>query len=178
MNHNRHSKRGFTLMEAAVATIIVVIVSLAGGAYYSSARVGEINEWHEQNALYLSEREVEAWAAAGYNGCNGFVQADVHPNYLPYGYSFASPDASWNTTGRFKDVTLDGFTYRIRAKLLHNTFLPTAGPGTDYFTLDSFNNGTGIVEYRYRQIVIEVQWGDRSTATSGKRIVQETRIAR
>lgn len=178
MTQRRPAKRGFTLVEAAIATIVVVIISLAGAAYYASARVGEINEWHEQNALYLAEREVEAWAAAGYNGLNGFELADVHPNYLPYGYSFANPDPAWNDAGRYKDVTLNGFQYRIRARLLHNSFLPTSGPGTDYFTELAWNNGTGQVNYRYRQIVVEVQWGNRSSATSGKRLVQETRVAR
>lgn len=174
----RAAKRGFTLVEAAVATIVVVVISLAGAAYYANARIGEINEWHEQNALYLAEREVEAWAAAGYNGLNGFEQQHVHPNFLPYGYNFASPDGAWNQTGRYKDVTLNDFPYRIRARLFHNSFLPTSGTATDFFTEQSWNNGTGTVNYRYRQIAVYVQWGNRSTPESGQRLVQETRIAR
>src|SRR5262245_27373949 len=116
----RSGNRGFSLIEIGIAVFIVAVVSLAGAAYYVSARVKEIKEWQEQNALFLAEREVENWQAEGYTALAGFVAADVGPtNYLPYGYRFGAADPNWNQASRFKPVTLDGFDYRVRAQLLY-----------------------------------------------------------
>ncbi|MCA8919543.1 MAG: hypothetical protein KDB32_10730 [Planctomycetes bacterium] len=165
----RASRKGFTLVEAGVAVFIVTLVALAGFAYYSTARVGEINEWHEQNALFMCEREIEAWHAAGYTGLAGFTAGQSGSNYLPYGYSYSSPDAAWNQAGRYKDVTLDGFTYRIRANNQYN-----ANVGDDYFVQTSWSG----ITYYYRQINVVVQWGGLTASGSTFDMNLETRMAR
>jgi prepilin-type N-terminal cleavage/methylation domain-containing protein len=163
-------RRGFTLVEVGVAIFIVTVVALAGFAYYGTARVTEINEWHEQNALFNCEREVEAWQENGYSGIAGFTAADCGPaNYLPYGYRFGVPDAAWNQAGRYKEVILDGFTYRIRAQ---NIF--TANVGDDYYVAA---NWAGI-DYYYREVVVTAQWGGFTGFTSTFDMQQTTRMAR
>lgn len=164
------SRRGFTLIEVGIAAFVITLVSLAGMAYYASARMSEITEWHEQNALFLCEREVEAWHANGYTALAGFGAADCGSgNYLPYGYRFGSPDAAWNTGGRYKPVVLDGLTYRIRAQNLYN-----ANTGNDYYVQTSWSG----ITYYYRQLNIVVQWGSFSGTTASYEMNQETRMAR
>jgi hypothetical protein len=97
--------------------------------------------------------------------------------FLPYGYTFGSPDSAWNQAGRYKQVTLDGFNYRVRAQLLYNASTPATSP-TDFFIMDTWNNGLGDVESRYRLIRVVIQWHNFSGFTSSKQLVQETRIAR
>jgi type II secretory pathway pseudopilin PulG len=180
----RKARAAFTLVEALVALVIITIVGLTATAYIAESRVREIHEWHEANALYLAEREVESWQGTGYNGLEGWSSGDVvnasTPNattFLPFGYSPASPDPAWNTTGRFKPVALDGFQYRIRAQMLYTASSPAASP-TDFYIEDSWNNGTGIVVSRYRLIRVVVQWGRFTGVTSEQQLMQETRIAR
>ncbi|MEZ5992523.1 MAG: prepilin-type N-terminal cleavage/methylation domain-containing protein [Planctomycetota bacterium] len=165
----RASRAGFTLVEVGVAIFIVTIVALAGFAYYGTARMSEINEWHNQNALFQCEREVESWHAAGYTGLAGFTAAQSGSNYLPYGYSYSSPDSAWNQANRYKDVTLDGFTYRVRAQNQYN-----ANSGDDYYVQASWSG----ITYYYRQINIVVQWGDLTATSSAFEMNLETRMAR
>jgi len=173
----RSGRRGFTLMEVGIAVFIVTVVSLAGAAYYINARVREITEWQEQNALFLAEREVENWQAEGYTALAGFVAADVGSgNYLPYGYRFGSANAQWNVGSRFKPVTLDGFNYRVRAQLLYTT--STGSPANDFFVQDVFNNGIGNIIYYYRRVRVVLQWGAFTGSTSTFEMAQETRMAR
>lgn len=156
-------------MEVGVAIFIVTVVALAGFAYYGSARVTEINEWHEQNALFTCEREVEAWQENGYTALGGFTAADCgSANYLPYGYRFGTADAAWNQVGRYKEITLDGFLYRIRAQ---NLF--TDNTGNDYYIETNWSG----IDYRYRQILITVQWGNFVGTSSDFDMQQETRMA-
>lgn len=177
MRSLRHGRRGFTLVEVGIAVFIVTIVSLAGAAYYISARVSEINEWHEQNALFLAEREIENWQASGYTGMAGFLAADTgYTNYLPYGYRYGAADAAWNQTGRYKPVALDGMNYRVRAQLLFTS--STGSPANDFFTADSAATGTGTVNFFYRQVRVSVQWGIFSGFTATKELQLETRMAR
>lgn len=164
------SRRGFTLVEVGVAIFIVTVVALAGFAYYGTARVTEINEWHEQNALFNCEREVESWQESGYAGLSGFTGGDSGPgNFLPYGYRFGTIDPAWDSTGRFKPVVLDGFTYRVRAQ---NIYTASTG-GNDYYVETVWSG----VTYRYRELVITTQWGGFSGTTSVFQMQQTTRMA-
>lgn len=174
---SRRGRRGFTLVEVGIAVFIVTVVSLAGAAYYISARVKEITEWQEQNALFLAEREVENWQAEGYTALAGFQAADVGPtNYLPYGYRFGSADASWNQADKYKPVTLDGFNYRVRAMLLWSN--STGSPANDHFTQDVWNNGVGNINVYYRRVRIVMQWGTFVGTGADNSMQLETRIAR
>ncbi|MCB9932792.1 MAG: hypothetical protein H6841_05140 [Planctomycetes bacterium] len=158
------------MIEVGVSIFIITVVALAGFAYYSSARVSEIQEWHQQNALFMCEREIEAWHANGYTGLSGFTATDCGPsNYLPYGYRFGSPDPAWNVAGRYKDVVLDGVTYRIRAQNLFN-----ANTGNDYYVQANWSG----ITYYYRQLNIVVQWGGLTATTSTFQTNLETRMAR
>lgn len=173
----RSRKRGFTLVEVGIATFIVTVISMAGAAYYISARVKEITEWQEQNALFLAEREVENWQSEGYTALAGFVDADCGPsNFLPYGYRFGSADAAWNQASRYKPVTLDGFDYRVRAQLLFTN--TTGSPANDHFVLDVFNNGTGDINVYYRRVRVVMQWGNFVGTGADNVLYQETRMAR
>lgn len=173
----RSGRKGFTLMEVGIAVFIVAVVSMAGAAYYISSRVKEIQEWQEQNALFLAEREVENWQSEGYTALAGFVAADVGPtNYLPYGYRFGSPNAQWNQAGRYKPVTLDGFDYRVRAQLLFTN--STGSPANDFFVQDVWNNGVGDINVYYRRVRVVMQWGGFSGTTAVNEMHQETRMAR
>jgi Tfp pilus assembly protein PilE len=164
------SRRGFTLVEVGIAAFIITLVSLAGMAYYASARMSEITEWHEQNALFMCEREVEAWHANGYTALSGFSAADCGPsNYLPYGYRFGSPDPAWNVGNRCKDVVLDGLTYRIRAQNLFN-----ANIGNDYYVQETWSG----ITYYYRRLNVVVQWGSFTGTSASFQMNQETRMAR
>lgn len=168
-NHRRLGRRGFTLVEVGVATFIVVVVALAGFAYYATARMTEINEWHEQNALFLAEREIESWRAPGYTGAVGYTSTDVgSTNFVPYGYRYASPDSSWIAAQRYKPVTLDGFNYRVRARILYN-----ANTTNNYYV----ETTSGGLTYRYRSIQTVIQWGNFSGTGSDYALTQETRIA-
>lgn len=170
MSRLRSHRRGFTLVEVGVSIFIITVVALAGFAYYSSARVTEIQEWHSQNALFMVEREVEAWHANGYTALAGFGAADCgSANYLPYGYRFGTPDPAWNVGGRYKDVVLDGVTYRIRAQNLFN-----ANTGNDYYVQATWSG----ITYYYRQLNIVVQWGSLSGTSSTYATNLETRMAR
>lgn len=165
----RTGKRGFTLVEVGIAVILVSIISFAGFAYYSAARMTEINEWHEQNALFLAEREIEAWRAPGYTGTVGYTSSDVGAaNFMPWGYRYTTPDPNWNTGLRFKPVTLDGFNYRVRAQLLFNANT------TDNYYIEQTVGG---LTYRYRSIRTVIQWGNFSGFGSDYALNQETRIA-
>lgn len=173
----RSAKAGFTLVEVGIATFIVAVVALAGAAYYTGARVKEITEWQEQNALFLAEREVENWQSEGYTALAGFQAAEVGPsNLLPYGYRFGSADASWNQVDRYKPVTLDGFNYRVRAMLLWTN--STGSPANDHFTQDVWNNGVGNIDVYYRRVRVIMQWGAFVGATASSEMFLETRMAR
>lgn len=171
--YTRHSRRGFTIVEVAIAIIIVTVVSLAGVGYYAAARVGEIQEWHEGNALFVAEREIESWQANGYPALSGFDKSVVGDgNWLPYGYRFQLPDPGWNTTGAYKDITLEGFTYRVRARSVVNEGNPD---GTDYWWVDP----TDPIGAQFRRIQVYVTWGGNLNATSGGNVlIQETRMSR
>lgn len=164
----RTSRRGFSIIEVAIASFIITVVSLAGFAYYATARVGEINEWHEQNALFLSEREVESWQNNGYTGLAGFNSGQVAPNFLPYGYRFGAPDAAWDQTNRRKVVVLDGFTYHVRARNLwsHNAT-------NDYYVEETWSG----ISYRYRRVEIHIQWAFTGGSPQ-EELILETRMAR
>jgi len=174
----RASRRGFTLVEVGIAIFIVVVVSLAGAAYYASARISEITEWHEANALYLAEREVENWQSAGYTALAGFQAGDAEPNYLPYGYRFGSADPAWNQTGRYKPLAIDGFSYRVKAMLLHN--MSTGSPANDFFTQTTHYTATSQpINVQYRRIRVTTLWGAFSgDDTADKSLTLETRMAR
>lgn len=173
----RSTRKGMTLVELGVATFIVIVVSMAALAYYSNARLQEMREWNEQNALFLTEREIESWRAAGYNGLAGWTSGDAGAgNYLPFGYAFISPDPAWNQGARYKPVVLDGYEYRVRARLLYND--PVGAAVNDFRVHEVWDNGTGNVDYWYRQVVVVVQWGGFTGATSLYEMQQETRIAR
>jgi len=173
----RSSRAGFTLVEVGLAVFIVAVVALAGAAYYISARVKEITEWQEQNALFLAEREVENWQSEGYTALAGFQAADVGTtNFLPYGYRFGSANAAWNQVDRYKPITLDGFEYRVRAQLLWTN--STGTPADDHFVLDVFNNGTGNINIYYRRVRVIMQWGGFVGTTAINEMQQETRMAR
>jgi prepilin-type N-terminal cleavage/methylation domain-containing protein len=164
------SRRGFTLVEVGVAIFIVTVVALAGFAYYGTARVTEINEWHEQNALFNCEREVESWQENGYTALAGFGATDCGTaNYLPYGYRFGVPDAAWNQAGRYKQVVLNGFTYRVRAQNIY-----TNNTVNDYFVQATWSG----ITYYYREILVTTQWGDFVGTTSTFSMQQTTRMAR
>jgi prepilin-type N-terminal cleavage/methylation domain-containing protein len=174
---SRSGRRGFTLIEVAIAIFIVVVVSLAGAAYYANARIGEITEWHEANALYLAEREIESWQAAGYTSTAGFQSGDVSPNWLPYGYRFGAADSQWNQSGRYKPLTIDGFQYRVKAMLLHTN--STGSPANDYFTeTTAYSSTGGAIAIRYRSIQVVTQWGSFNGHGADNNLRLETRIAR
>jgi len=164
------SVRGFSLVEVGIAMFIIILTAIAGFSYYSAARMSEINEWHEQNALFTAEREVEAWQENGYTALAGFTGGDCGAtNFLPYGYRFGVPDAAWNQTGRFKPVDLDGFNYRVRCHCLF-----TANGTNDYYVQDTWNG----VTYYYRDLQIVIQWGEFSGTSSTWEMTQQTRMAR
>jgi prepilin-type N-terminal cleavage/methylation domain-containing protein len=167
--HNRKARSGFTLIEVAIAAIIIVIVTMAAGAYYAESRIQEIRGWQEQNALYLAEREIDLWQAQGYTALTGFNAGQVSPNFLPYGYRFGQADPAWNQTGGFKQVTLDGVPYRVRAMMLQNASSST----TDYYVQGVIDG----IPFRYRPIVVYVQWGNFQTGNV-RQVIQETRLAR
>ena len=133
-----------------MAVFIVTVVALAGFAYYASARVAEITEWHEQNALFMCEREIESWHSGGYTALAGFTASDCGNNYLPYGYDYSSPDPAWNQAGRYKDVTLDGIIYRSRAPNYYNP-----NTGNDHYVQTS----RSVVTYYHPQVDAVAQWG-------------------
>ncbi|MBZ0135792.1 MAG: hypothetical protein K8I27_05425 [Planctomycetes bacterium] len=151
----------------AVAMFVITVVSLTGFAYYGTARMGEINEWHDQNSLFLAEREIEAWHGNGYTGLQGFSLAQSAPNFLPYGYRFGSPDAAWDQANRRKVVVLDGFTYHIRAR---NHF--TNNSGNNYYVYEDW----GGVPVFYRRVEVRVEWGFVG-GTPLSNMSQETRMA-
>ena len=171
----RHSRRSasrhaFSLVEVAIAMFVVAVVSLTGFAYYGTARVSEINEWHDSNALFLCEREIEAWHTNGYTGLTGFGPGAVSPNFLPYGYRFGSPDPDWDQVNSRKVIVLNGFTYHVRARNIwtHNT-------GNDYYVEENWGGG---VIYRYRRLEIQAEWGFDAGGTPAWDMTQETRMAR
>ncbi len=179
------ARRGFTLPEAIIGAFIIMVVSMAGLYAYAEARITTINEWHEQNALFLGEREIESWQGAGYTGLSGWAQNQVvdiaspSNTFLPYGYAQAFPDPEWNTTGRFKPVALNDFQYRVRAQLWYSAARPEPPETpTDFFVEDTWNNGSGDIVSRYRLVRVHIQWGNFSGFDSDKRLVLETRIAR
>ncbi|MBX3473648.1 MAG: type II secretion system protein [Planctomycetes bacterium] len=170
-------RKGFTLMEVGIAAFVIAVVSMAGAAYYISSRVKEIQEWQEQNALFLAEREVENWQSEGYTALSGFVAADTGPtNYLPYGYRFGTVGLGWIPAQRYKPVTLDGFDYRVRAQLLFTN--STGTPANDHFVLDVWNNGVGNINVYYRRVRVVMQWGGFSGTSADNELHQETRMAR
>ena len=148
---------------------VITVVSLAGFAYYASARMSEINEWHDQNALFLCEREVESWHNNGYTGIAGFGAGDSAPNFLPYGYRFGFADGAWDQTNRRKVVVLDGFTYHIRARNQWN-----ANTTNDYYVGTTWSG----IPYRYRSIEVRCEWGFDGGGTPQWNMSQETRMAR
>lgn len=174
----RASRRGFTLVEVAIAIFIVAIVSLAGAAYYANARIGEIREWQEANALYLCEREIEAWQASGYTGLAGFQAGAADPAYLPYGYRFGVADPAWNQGTRSKPITLDGYPYRIKAMMLFTN--STGNPANDFFTQATYYSANGgAINVQYRRIRVFAQWGTLFNDTQAEQnLILETRMAR
>jgi len=172
----RSTKQGVTLVEAMVGAVIVAVVSLGALYAYAESRISVIHEWHEQNALYLAEREVESWQGATYNGLSGWELGDVGPsNFLPFGYAFSSPDPDWGTG--YKEIPLEGFNYRARARMLFNSSAPSGTP-TDFWIQEDWDNGSGNVSYRYREIQVVIQWGAFSGNDADKNLTLITRIAR
>jgi type II secretory pathway pseudopilin PulG len=169
---SRRSRRGITLVEAMVAVVIVAIVSLAAFYAYTESRVSVIHQWHQQNALYLAEREIESWQAAGYHGQSGWAAGDVGlTNWLPHGYSFHNPDTAWDRNARTKTVTLEGFQYTIRARMNWNDSAESDGQ-VDYFMVQTADG----VTWRYREIHVHVQWAGGGGGR--QELVMVTRMAR
>ncbi len=145
----RRSRSGMTLLEVAVASIVMVIIALGGASYYYFVRWGQIRKSQEQMARNLAEVELERWRETGYTALQGYTT----PAVIPYGYVFGT-----NTQAYPKDVTVDGLTYRITASMLYNT----STSGSNYRWEDT----TGGVTYRYRRLVITVGYGSSYTTTT------------
>ncbi|MDC1142814.1 prepilin-type N-terminal cleavage/methylation domain-containing protein [Planctomycetota bacterium] len=176
----RKRDSGFTLVEVGVAMFILSVVALAGIAYYGNARIGEYNQWHEQGALYLSEREVESWQGGGYVGQAGWGAGQGgSASYLPYGYAHQATAPTgvyngWTVASSTKNVTSGGMQYFVRAQLLGT---PTSG--TDYRASSTWDpNGTGTpFTYYYRRVVVHIKWGGSDFASASNLLSVETRIA-
>ncbi len=176
----RGNRRGFTFVEVGVAMFILSVVALAGAAYYANARMGEFNEWHEQSALYLAEREVEAWQAGGYIAQTQWDSTQGGAgNFLPFGYKHnATPgpiENGWIVADKAKYVTSAGKQYIVKAELLG---VPTVG--VDFKTSDPWDpNSTGTpFYYNYRSIIIHVAWGGDDTYAGAEKVLKiETRLA-
>jgi Tfp pilus assembly protein PilV len=172
--------KGFSLVEVGMAMFILSVVALAGVAYYANARMGEYNEWHEQSALYLSEREVEAWHGGGYIAQTDWNGTEAGSgSYLPFGYSHTDSPTTplhngWTVAQRTKFVNSGGVDYFVRAQLLG-----TPSSGIDYKSSDTWDpNSTGTpFTYSYRRILVHIKWGGSTFANATKLLTVETRIA-
>ena len=164
---SRHAKRGSTLLEVAIATIVIAIVSLAGTSYYLYARLFEIQAQQEQAAFNVVELEIESWQAEGYGSVSGFTTTTV-----PYGYnwSWAVADPRRITYPRLE--VREGTTYSITANLISNR-QGGAGDGYTASTDYRWREVLGGLAWEYRRIQLTVQWGP----AFGYSLVVETRIA-
>ncbi len=163
----RRARRGSTLLEVAIATIVIAIVSLAGTSYYLYARLFEIQAQQEQAAFNVVELEIESWQAEGYGSTSGFTTTTI-----PYGYnwSWAVADPRRITYPRME--VREGTTYRVTATAISNR---QGGAGDGYTAATDFRwrEVLGGLAWEYRRIQLTVQWGP----SFGYSLVVETRIA-
>lgn len=154
----RRSRRGMTLMEVAVAAFLMALLSVSGASYFYYSRLAQIRGMQENVATNLAEIHLERFREQGYGALAGFTT----PTSLPYGYNY-----DWTASQRtdFPYIqTVDGIRYRITAGLLYNT----STSGANY----RWEVTVGGVTYRYRRVLVQVQWGDNF----GTSVVHEASI--
>ena len=149
-------RQGSSLIEVAIATVIIAIVAISAGSFYSLGRISEIREFQRENAMYVVERDIEAFHAEGYGAL-----ANYSTPALPYGYNADALPADRVPFPR--TVTFDGAGYVVTAQLVFNQ----STAGSDYRWQDA---GGGLT-WNYRRIVVQATWG------SGSLFALETRIA-
>jgi Tfp pilus assembly protein PilE len=158
--------RGSTLLEVAVAAVIIGIVSMAGTSYYLYARTFEILAIQEQTAFNIAELEVESWQAEGYGASAGYTTTTPGWGYNS-GWAVGEP----RRVNYPLLVVREGMTYRVSATLLFNLqgSAPTFSQSLDFRQQDT----SGGVTWQYRRIVTTVEWG----ALFGNSLSIETRIS-
>lgn len=159
--------RGSTLLEVAIATIIIAIVSLAGTSYYLYARLFEIQAQQQQAAFNVVELEIESWQAEGYGSVSGFTTAAI-----PYAYNWTWAAADPRRVNYPRLETREGMTYQVTAQLLFNR-QGGAGDGYTAATDYRWREVLGALAWEYRRIQLTVQWGPAFSDS----LVVETRIA-
>lgn len=144
--------RGSTLLEVAVAAVVIGIVALAGTSYYLYARMFEILAIQEQTAFNIAELEIESWQAEGYGACAGFTTTN-----LPYGYNFSWAVGDPRRVNYPRLVAREGATYRVSVSLISNRqgTAPTYSTPIDYRWVET----SGGVTWEYRRVAILVEWG-------------------
>ncbi len=163
----RRAQRGSTLLEVAIATIVIAIVSLAGTSYYLYARLFEIQAQQEQAAFNVVELEIESWQAEGYGSVSGFTTTTV-----PYGYNWSWAVADPRRIAYPRLEVREGTTYQITATSIANR---QGGAGDGYTAATDFRwrEVLGGLAWEYRRIQLTVQWGPAFSYS----LVVETRIA-
>lgn len=158
--------RGSTLLEVAIAAVIIGIVAMAGTSYYLYARMFEILAIQEQTAFNISELEVESWQAEGYGAFSAFTSTS-----LPFGYNSGWAVADPRRVAYPQLVTREGATYRVSATLISNRqgTPPTYSTPVDYRWVET----SGGVSWEYRRLVILIEWGP----SFGNSLSIETRIS-
>ena len=163
----RIARRGSTLLEVAIAMIVIAIVSLAGTSYYLYARMFEIHAQQDQVAFNIVELELESWQSEGYGSTGGFTTTSV-----PFGYNWTWAVADPRRVTYPRMEVREGMTYRVTADLLWNL---RGGPGDGYTANVDFRwqDTVAGVSWQYRRIQMTVQWGP----AFGSTLVVETRIS-
>ena len=160
-------RRGSTLLEVAIAAVIIGIVALAGTSYYLYGRLYEIRAQQEQAAFNITELEIESWNAEGYGSCSGFVTPAV-----PYAYNFTWPVGDPRRVNYPRLEVREGMTYRISATSVFNI---QGGPLDGYTSPVDYrwqDTAAGIT-WQYRRLRFLVEWGPGF----GDQLFIETRVA-
>ncbi|KAA0217782.1 hypothetical protein EDM80_02820 [bacterium] len=158
---------GATLLEVAVAAVIIAIVAMAGTSYYLYARLFEIQAVQEQAGFNIVELEIESWQAEGYGALATFTTATI-----PFGYNSAWAVGDPRRVTYPRTEVREGMTYRVTATSLWNR---RGGPLDGYTSNVDFRwlETAGGVSWEYRRIQFLVEWGPGF----GKSVTIETRIA-
>lgn len=163
----RKAERGSTLLEVAIATVVIAIVSLAGTSYYLYARMFEIHAQQDQAAFNIVELEIESWVSEGYGASGGFTTTSI-----PFGYNYTWGAADPRRVNYPRLETREGMTYRVTATLLWNL----RGAAADGYSNNidfRWQDTVAGVSWQYRRIQMLVEWGPGF----GSNLTVETRIS-
>jgi Tfp pilus assembly protein PilV len=117
-HRNSHQQQGFTLLEAAIAMVILMIVGLGVASLFTYAIHANGNSDDRELAMALAQKRLE-WLRT--------IPFTTQTRHVAYSYPNGGLEAT-STGGVTETVTNAGRSYTVRTVIQNLSFVPAGNP--------------------------------------------------